>query len=704
MNTSRSIFLAVSLVFIVLVGHGQSLNSEPYLVSTFKTYDSQSVPVDFSKSKVVESEAINYGFKRGPQVVGFTIQNDSPVSSSLTAYIDNPLLDGVAIFDESGIIYMNGESFPFSSRSRGLPGFSFTLDLKPSETKEYHVGVVSSEQIVIPVRIGESSSIDRQAVDQEIFYAIYFGLMIVMLLYNLFVYFSVRDVVYVYYVFYIAAVGLTQLVLGGYANKYFWPSYPMLAIVGSSVVPALSGIGTIAFARPFIRLREHAPFIDKALLFYVGLYVVSIVLACIGQHHYAQLIINFNAASAFILVVAAFKAIRGGSRPAKFFLAAFSMFLIGVTVYALRNFGVLGYNTFTSFALPVGSALETVLLSFALADRINQFKKEKEESQQQSIAVMKENQRLITEQNVRLEQMVHERTLDLEKANDDLSTTLSDLRITQKQLVESEKLASLGQMTAGIAHEINNPINFVQSNVQPLRRDIDDMLSLLDEFARLENDAAISEKVAGLHKKYHELDMPYVRDEVKQLLHGIEDGSRRTAEFVRGLGVFSRLDRDSLVSASVNDCIQSTLIVMKNITKGAVTLEIELDTAMPHIYCFPGKLNQVFMNILNNAVQATDIPGRAESDRLIKILSAHDADTIRVTITDNGTGIAEGIRSRIFDPFFTTKKVGEGTGLGLSIALGIVEEHKGHIEVHSEEGKGTTVIVSLPRLADIETT
>jgi signal transduction histidine kinase len=125
---------------------------------------------------------------------------------------------------------------------------------------------------------------------------------------------------------------------------------------------------------------------------------------------------------------------------------------------------------------------------------------------------------------------------------------------------------------------------------------------------------------------------------------------------------------------------------------------------MPHIYCFPGKLNQVFMNILNNAVQATDIPGHAEADRLIKILSAHDDDTIRVTITDNGTGIPEGIRSRIFDPFFTTKKVGEGTGLGLSIALGIVEEHKGHIEVHSEEGKGTTVIVSLPRLADIETT
>ncbi len=652
------------------------------------------------------TEAVNFGITRDVKHLSFKITNSSAADTELYGYIDNPLLDNVSVMKRGDSIplLINGESFPYSSRPLGLPGYAFKFKVEAQEEAEIVVALASGEQIVAPVIVGSKSAIQSENVQREILYSVYFGIILVMIIYNLFVYLSVRDRVYVYYVFYILTVGATQLVIGGYANKYFWPTSPYISVLASSIIPILSGMGTVVFARSFIRVPLYAPFIDKLLLFYFGAYIVSAMLAFMGMHVYSQLIINFNAASALILVIAAVKAIRAGYRPAKFFLAAFTMFLIGVTVYALRNFGMLGYNNFTSFALPVGSALETVLLSFALADRINQFKKEKEESQQQSIAVMKENQRLITEQNVRLEQMVHERTLDLEKANDDLSTTLSDLRITQKQLVESEKLASLGQMTAGIAHEINNPINFVQSNVQPLRRDIDDMLSLLDEFARLENDAAISEKVAGLHKKYHELDMPYVRDEVKQLLHGIEEGSRRTAEIVRGLRVFSRMDRDSLVSASVNDCIQSTLIVMKNITKGAVTLEIELDKTMPHIYCFPGKLNQVFMNILNNAVQATDIPGRAEADRLIKILSAHDDDTIRVTITDNGTGIPEGIRSRIFDPFFTTKKVGEGTGLGLSIALGIVEEHKGHIEVHSEEGKGTTVIVSLPRLADIETT
>lgn len=518
-----------------------------------------------------------------------------------------------------------------------------------------------------------------------------------MLLYNLFIYVTVKDKIYLYYVFYTFTVGLTQLILNGYANVYFWPNSAKIGIYMSVIVPILSGWAVILFARNFILTKKFAPWIDRMLVFFAGTYCISLLAIPFDRLDISINIINANASAALILIPAAIKGYNKGYRPAGFFLIAFGFFLLGVTLFALRNFGVVPYNDFTSFALPVGSALETILLSFALADRINQFKKEKEASQQQAITVMQENDRLIREQNVKLERMVHERTLDLEKANTDLSATLQDLRITQKQLVESEKLASLGQMTAGIAHEINNPINFVQSNVQPLRRDIDDMLSLLDEFARLENDAAISDKVASLHKRYHELDMPYVRDEVKQLLHGIEEGSRRTAEIVRGLRVFSRMDRDSLVSASVNDCIQSTLIVMKNITKGAVTLEIELDTAMPHIYCFPGKLNQVFMNILNNAVQATDMPGRAEADRLIKIHSAHDDAAIRVTITDNGVGIAEGIRSRIFDPFFTTKKVGEGTGLGLSIALGIVEEHKGHIEVHSKEGMGTTITVCLPR-------
>ena len=614
--------------------------------------------------------------------------------------IDNPTLDSVKVFYEKGgdieVIVQGGDGYSFSKLNSEHPYIYVKL---PQDTSihELFVAVRSAEQIVVPVFTGSLMEVNDSLSSRKTFYAIYFGLILAMLLYNFFIYLTIRDRIYLYYVFYTFTVGLTQLILNGYGNEYLWPNSSKIGIYASAVVPILSGWAVILFARAFILTKKFSPWIDKLLIFFAVAYFVSLAAAVYGRFDISFNIINANASAALILVPSAIKGYRNKYRPAGFFLVAFGFFLFGVTLFALRNFGVVPFNTFTSFALPIGSALETVLLSFALADRINQFKKEKEESQQQAIAMMKENELLSNEQNVRLEQMVHERTLDLEKANDDLSTTLNDLRITQKQLVESEKLASLGQMTAGIAHEINNPINFVQSNVQPLRRDIDDMLSLLDEFASLQNDETISERVAQLHKRYQELDMPYLRQEVIQLLQGIEEGSRRTAEIVRGLRIFARTDRESLVSTNVNDCIQSTLIVMKNITKDQVTLITALAPDLPVIYGFPGKLNQVFMNVLNNAVQATELPGRSEKDRIIHLSTAATNKEIRITFSDNGTGIPESTRSRIFDPFFTTKAVGAGTGLGLSIALGIVEEHKGRIEVHSKEGVGTTITVVLPR-------
>ncbi len=193
------------------------------------------------------------------------------------------------------------------------------------------------------------------------------------------------------------------------------------------------------------------------------------------------------------------------------------------------------------------------------------------------------------------------------------------------------------------------------------------------------------------------LDIPYLKTEVNQLLSGIEEGARRTAEIVRGLRVFSRMDRDTLVSSNVNDCINSTLVVLKSMTKGNVTIVKELNAEMPEIMCFPGKLNQVFMNIISNAVAATDMPGRSVTDRVIEVKSSVQEKSVRVEISDNGCGIPSEIKDKIFDPFFTTKGVGEGTGLGLSIVMGIVEEHSGQIEVVSEVGNGTKFIIHLPR-------
>ncbi len=314
----------------------------------------------------------------------------------------------------------------------------------------------------------------------------------------------------------------------------------------------------------------------------------------------------------------------------------------------------------------------------------------------QAISMMEENQRLIHEQKSILEQEVNLRTAELQASKNNLEKTVHDLQLTQKQLVESEKLASLGQMTAGIAHEINNPVNFVRSNVQPLKRDVDELLEIINEFKNPIDPKDLPTKWEFLLKRYQELDIDYLQKEIHQLLNGIDEGSKRTADIVRSLRVFSRMDRDVLVLADVNECISSTLMVMKNITSKEATVITELETHIPRIMCFPGKLNQVLMNLISNAVHATKMDNRGIGDRLVTVKTSAHENKIQIVVKDNGSGMKDEVRKKIFDPFFTTKQVGEGTGLGLSIVLGIVHEHGGEINVESEWGVGTSFIITLP--------
>ncbi|MFM7769091.1 MAG: sensor histidine kinase, partial [Bacteroidota bacterium] len=291
---------------------------------------------------------------------------------------------------------------------------------------------------------------------------------------------------------------------------------------------------------------------------------------------------------------------------------------------------------------------------------------------------------------------VHERTVDLENRNSELNQDLAELKTTQQQLVESEKLASLGQMTAGIAHEINNPINFVQSNVGPLKRDIADILSLLSEFESIDDKTNLQEKITGLKDLYNKLDVGFLKQEIEQLLNGIEEGSMRTAEIVKGLRIFSRMDKNERVSADINECLASTLIVLKNMTKAEVTLNVQLENNIPKIDCYPGKLSQVFMNLITNAVQATKLPNRQPKDRIINVSSKCEQNFAVITISDNGPGINDEIHDKIFEPFFTTKDVGEGTGLGLSIVHGIIAEHNGSIQFKNLHEGGACFIINIP--------
>lgn len=260
---------------------------------------------------------------------------------------------------------------------------------------------------------------------------------------------------------------------------------------------------------------------------------------------------------------------------------------------------------------------------------------------------------------------------------------------TQVQLVQSEKMASLGQLTAGVAHEINNPVNFVSANVGPLRRDISELFAVLAQYEEIVATQQLQEKFQDVEKLKQKLDFPYLKDEINNLLDGVQEGAQRTSEIVKGLRNFTRLDEDDRKPADINQGIESALLMLKHQLKNRVEVIKEFG-ALPPVMCYPGKMNQVFLNLLANASQA--IAGKGQI--IIKTFS--DGEIVTISIRDTGMGMTPEVKKHIFEPFFTTKPVGEGTGLGLPITYGIIEAHDGNVEIYSEPGKGSEFVITLP--------
>ena len=298
----------------------------------------------------------------------------------------------------------------------------------------------------------------------------------------------------------------------------------------------------------------------------------------------------------------------------------------------------------------------------------------------------------LSETNIDLEMEIMERKkieTELKYKNVELSSLLDNLKKTQSQLIDSEKMASLGQLTAGVAHEINNPINFVSGNVTPLKRDIDDILKILNEYERIIKEKQLTDQFQSIEDLKEEVDYLFLIREIDNLIKGINEGAKRTTEIVKGLRNFSRLDENESKSADIHEGIDSALLILKNRLKQ--NIEVVKDYGnIPGVLCFPGQLNQVFMNILNNAIQAINGEGK------IRIKTSMEGSFVRISIKDSGKGMTPEVQKRIFEPFFTTKDVGKGTGLGLSISYGIIEKHNGKISVKSEIGKGTEFIIKLP--------
>jgi two-component system NtrC family sensor kinase len=618
------------------------------------------------------------------------------VQSANISYITSYKLNG----DKLETLLQSGNSVNYNQREENYVDFTFDLHLAPKDTGTYFIHVRSEHPLELPMSITTYSGLTQSHTNQSAIMGAYIGIIAAFFLYNLFLFFATNDKSYLIYVTYLFALAFAQATFSGWSFRFFWPENPGVNHFAVLLTSGLAGLAGISFGVSFLHTARFTPKSHKLLLLFGSVYALAALLSFTPLKNIGYLLLNYNGILAGItLLLVSVKISRGGYRPAKYYLYAWSAFLIGLIIFILRNLGVFPVNIFTNYILYIGSAIEVILLSIALADKINNLRKEKEASQAEALKALEENQHLIKEQNVILEQRVAERTEELQESNEQLNSALTDLKDAQAQLVNAEKMASLGQLTAGIAHEINNPINFVKSNIKPLELDIKDLIEVIDKYELLHkaDPAGIQQQLKEIDELKQEIDIVFVKQELKSLIKGIEDGAERTAEIVRGLRTFSRLDESELKSVNIHDGLDSALVILKNSMPHHLIVKKNYHST-GEIECLPGKLNQVFMNILNNAIQA--ITGKAVQNEKEQItIGTEDigADRIQISIKDSGTGMPEEVKNRIFEPFYTTKDVGEGTGLGLAIVYKIIEQHLGTIEVFSSPGNGTEFIINLPR-------
>jgi signal transduction histidine kinase len=687
-----------------------SINESIYYFEDEKavlSFEEISQPIFTDQFLSSSKRSLNFGYTKSNYWVKFSLKNLDPQINDWVLEIDYELLDSIDFYyrDQEGHwrSKMFGDMYPFKQREWDYRTFIIPLQLPDKEIHTYYLRFKSMGTMQFPMNVSREKSFLRMLFLSETYYGIFFGIMILLIIYNAFVYFSLRDITYFHYIILILSTTILVAFLSGHIFQYVLGDHMWWCnkLLPSSI--ALSEFCIVNFTRSFLNTKKHYARLDKVLIFLLILsFIMMFLLFFINFHFSIQVAAYTSQIYIIICLLSGILCLLKGNKAALLFIFAFTLFLIGALAISYIAIGIIGANTITAHGMELGVMLNGVFLSLALINNYKISIIEKEKAQEDILQMR-------LQANEQLEQKVKERTAEIQEKNEvlrqqqeelktinellenqkkELQLTLESLKLTQSQLVQSEKMASIGQLVAGIAHEINNPVTFISAGVDSLNANLQEVRQVLDIYNMITMDNA-EEKLKEIEKLKEEIEYQETVSEIDKLIYSVRTGSERTAEIVKGLRTFSRLDEDVLKFADIHEGLDSTLILLRNKYKDHIEIEKQYGD-IPEVECYPGQLNQVFMNVLSNASDAIDEKGT------ITINTSITNESIRVSIKDSGRGIPEDIQSRIFEPFFTTKEVGQGTGLGLSISHSIIEKHKGSIEVKSEVGKGSEFVILLP--------
>jgi signal transduction histidine kinase len=706
-NHTASLFLKVIFIASLLFLSPLSIkaqdtliyaNSEQFLEAGefARCYADPSAALNFDQIKALpdsvfkknERDVMSFGNTTASIWAKFPIQNQTKDPLHITFWGYYLSVADVYILDDLGVwtIRQGGTSRPYNNRDLETGRIDFKMGQNP---RMVYLNLKSFASLISPVSVSSLTTLYNKSRQRDTFFGVYTGVLIAMALYNLFLFFSVRERLYLYYFAYIlASIGLILEVFLGWGNS----RGIRLPLQEVSVILAF------VFSIRFLNTRQKMPIGHWVLLSFIGLQLVSILLnwVLIWQPFGSNFFQITTAASTPMLPILGLIAYWRGNKSALYYTIAWSVLIFCTILSILGQHGSIPATFLIRNILPIGMCLETILLAFALANRLKEYRDATEQAQDLAVLRLEENETLIREQNKNLEKKVHERTTELE-------ASLETLKATQTQLIQSEKLASLGELIAGIAHEIQNPLNFV-TNFSELSVDL--VKDLKDEFKRPDKDEAYIDELF---------------DDLGQNQEKINHHGKRASSIVKGMLEHSRPSTSvkelTDINALADECFRLSYQGLKTKDKGFnATMETILDKNLPKIDAIPQDLGRVLSNLFNNAFYAVNERSLQFSKGLKPLESSDDNYTPSVFLTtqlvdnqiiikvkDNGLGMPESVRAKVFQPFFTTKPTGQGTGLGLSLAYDIVTKvHGGALEVISNAGVGSEFIIQLPLIFQVK--